>query len=68
VRRWLEPASLYVGAGVGFTAVMDIDGTSNVVSVHDDPIDFAWNVGTGLSYAVSDRMTFSPRAIGTSAI
>lgn len=59
LRRWLEPASLYVGAGIGLTALMDIDGTSNVVGAHDDVVDFAWNVGTGLNVAMSDRVTLS---------
>lgn len=59
VRQWLSPASFYLGAGVGVTALMDIDGTSNVVSVHDDPVDFVWNVGTGINIAVSERMTLS---------
>jgi hypothetical protein len=58
IRRWLEPASLYVGAGVGFSA-LDIDGTSNVVSGDDDPIDFAWNVGIGVNYALTETVSLS---------
>lgn len=59
LRRWLEPASLYVGAGIGLTALMDVDGTSNVVGAHDDIVDFAWNVGTGLNVQMSERVTLS---------
>ena len=58
IRRWLEPASLYIGAGVG-AGFLDIDGTSNVVSGDDDPIDFAWNVGVGLNYALTDLVALS---------
>jgi hypothetical protein len=58
VRRWLEPASFYVGAGVGFGA-LDIDGTSNVFSGDDDPIDFAWNVGAGINYALTRTIALS---------
>ncbi|MBY0399482.1 outer membrane beta-barrel protein [Myxococcota bacterium] len=59
LRRWLEPASLYVGAGVGLTALMDIDGTSNVIGAHDDVVDFAWNVGTGFNFQMTERVSLS---------
>jgi len=58
VRRWLEPASLYLGGGIGFAA-LDIDGTSNVLSGDDDPIDFAANVGIGLNYALTRNIAIS---------
>ena len=58
VRRWLEPASIYVGAGVGFAA-LKIDGTSNVLFGDDDPIDFAWNVGIGINYALTRNVSLS---------
>jgi hypothetical protein len=58
IRRWLEPASLYIGGGIGM-GVLDIDGTSNVVSGDDDPIDFAWNVGVGVNYALNDQISLS---------
>jgi opacity protein-like surface antigen len=58
VRRWLEPASLYLGGGVG-VGFLDINGTSNVVSVDDNPIGFAWNVGVGLNYALTDNVSLS---------
>ena len=58
IRRWLEPASLYVGAGVG-AGFLEIDGTSNVLSGDDDPIDFAWNVGIGLNYALTESASLS---------
>ncbi len=58
IRRVLEPASFYVGSGVGFSAT-EIDGTSNVVNGKDDIIDFAWNVGAGFNYALTDRVDLS---------
>lgn len=59
VRQFLGPVSFFVGTGVGVTALMDIDGTSNVVSVHDDPVDFVWNVGTGFNLKMTERVTLS---------
>ena len=56
VRRWMEPVSLYVGTGIGLTAQMEIDGTSNVVTAQDDVVDFAWNVGTGFNYQFNDKV------------
>lgn len=56
VRRWMEPMSLYVGTGIGLTAQMEIDGTSNVVSAQDDVVDFAWNVGTGINYQFTENI------------
>ncbi len=56
VRQWIEPMSLYLGTGIGLTAQMEVDGTSNVVSAQDDIVDFAWNVGTGINYQFTDRM------------
>jgi hypothetical protein len=56
VRRWMEPMSLYVGTGIGLTAQMDVQGTSNVISAQDDIVDFAWNVGTGINYQFTDSM------------
>lgn len=56
VRRWMEPMSLYVGTGIGLTAQMEIDGTSNVVTAEDDIVDFAWNVGTGINYQFTDNI------------
>jgi Outer membrane protein beta-barrel domain len=58
LRQWLEPGSLYFGGGIGFTA-LEIDGTDNVLSGEDDIIDFAWNVGAGINYALTDRVTLS---------
>jgi hypothetical protein len=58
VRRWIEPASFYIGAGVG-AGFLDIDGTSNVLSGDDDPIDFAWNVGVGINYALTEQVSLS---------
>lgn len=57
VRRWLDPVSFYLGAGVGVAAQMEIDGTSNVISANDDAVDFAWNVGTGFNVHLTERVT-----------
>jgi len=58
LRRWLEPASIYLGTGVGFSAI-DVKGTDNVVRVDDDSIDFAWNAGVGIAYEVSEHVTLA---------
>jgi opacity protein-like surface antigen len=58
LRRWLEPGSLYLGGGIGFAA-LEINGTDNVFRGKDDIIDFAWNVGAGVNYALTDRVTIS---------
>ena len=50
--------SLYFGAGVGFHKT-DFDGTTNVFNAEDDVLEFAWNAGTGLNYAVTDRVSLS---------
>ena len=56
VRQWIQPMSLYVGTGIGLTAQMEVDGTSNVVSAQDDVVDFAWNVGTGINYQFANNV------------
>lgn len=56
IRRWLEPASFYVLTGVGI-GLTEVDGTSNVINVGDDVLDFAWNAGAGLNYALTERVT-----------
>lgn len=58
VRRWLEPGSIYIGGGVGFSS-LEIDGNDNIYSGSDDFIDFAWNVGAGLNYELSERVSLS---------
>jgi len=59
VRRWMEPMSWYMGLGVGMTPSLEIHGSSNVFLGNDDVIDFAWNAGTGIGYALTDRVTLS---------
>lgn len=59
VRRWLEPASFYLGAGIGVAAQMNFDGTSNVIFTRDDAVDFAWNVGAGFNMKMTERVTLS---------
>lgn len=56
VRRWLEPASFYILTGIGI-GLSDFDGTSNVIDVEDDILDFAWNAGAGVNYALTERVT-----------
>jgi hypothetical protein len=56
VRQWLEPMSLYLGAGIG-VGFLDFKGTDNSLKVSDNVIDFAWNVGAGLNYALTDRVS-----------
>ena len=58
VRRALGPASFYLGGGPGFSMV-EIEGTSNVFSGDDNFLDFAWNVGTGLNYSLTERVAVS---------
>lgn len=58
VRQWLEPASFFFGTGVGFAA-HEIKGTSNVFSSDEDFIDFAWNAGAGVNYALTDLVDLS---------
>jgi hypothetical protein len=58
VRQWLEPGSFYIGGGIGFSAV-DVRGTSNAISASDDFIEFAWNLGAGVNYALTDRVSIS---------
>lgn len=58
VRRWIEPASFYLGVGIG-VGFLEVDGTSNVFSAIEEPIDFVWNVGFGFGYALTDRLSLS---------
>jgi opacity protein-like surface antigen len=56
VRSWLDPMSLYLGTGIG-TGFLDFKGTSNALSLSDDTIDFAWNAGVGVDYALTERVS-----------
>jgi opacity protein-like surface antigen len=56
VRQVLEPMSFYLGWGVGFS-VLEFKGTDNSLRISDDFIDFAWNVGTGINYDLTDRVS-----------
>lgn len=58
VRQYLEPMNFYFGSGVGFTD-LEIRGTDNVFSGNDSSLDFAWTVGTGINYALTDRVKLS---------
>ena len=58
IRQWLEPGSFFLGAGIGFSA-LELEGSSNVLSGDDTIIDFAWNVGAGVNYALTDTVDLS---------
>ena len=58
LRQWLEPGSLFFGWGVGFS-YLEIEGTNNIVSGSDEIFDFAWNVGVGLNYALTEHVDLS---------
>lgn len=58
IRQWLEPASLYVGVGVGY-AHTELSGTSNSGSASDDFDEFAWNAGIGIGYALTESVDLS---------
>ena len=58
LRQWLEPGSIYYGAGVGL-GVLEFRGTDNVLNGSDDIYDFAWNVGAGVNYSLTDTVDLS---------
>lgn len=58
LRSLIDPVSFYLGAGIGMTA-LEFKGTDNTFETDDDVIDFAWNVGAGFRYAVTDRVSIS---------
>jgi len=58
VRQWLEPGSFYFGSGIGFASI-EIRATDNVFSGDREFIDFAWNVGAGIKYSLTDRVSVS---------
>ena len=58
VRQWLEPGRLFAGVGVGMSA-LDVRGTSNAIRASDDFIEFAWNAGAGVDYALTDAVDLS---------
>lgn len=58
LRQMLEPASLYVGFGIGLGA-LEIQGSDNVLNGSDKIFDFAWNVGMGVNYALTDIVDLS---------
>ncbi len=58
VRRWLEPASFYFGAGVGVTGI-EFRGSANTILGNDQVYDFAWNVGMGMNYALTQSVVVS---------
>jgi opacity protein-like surface antigen len=47
-----------LGSGIGFS-YLEIDGTSNVLSIEDDTFEFAWNLGAGVNYALTEKVELS---------
>lgn len=58
VRQWLEPGRFFFGVGIGLSSI-DLSGTSNVLSGRGDFIEFAWNAGGGIDYALTDHVDLS---------
>ncbi|MHA7839338.1 MAG: outer membrane protein [bacterium] len=57
-RLALEPMSLYLGLGIGFSN-LEYKGTDNLTRISDDFIEFAWNAGAGINYQVTDRVALA---------
>lgn len=54
-RQWLEPGSFYGEVGIGMSDV-NLRGENGVFNGSDEFIDFAWNAGLGLNYALTDKV------------
>lgn len=54
----LQPLSFFTGAGIGVAGI-DAKTTDNFSVGKDDPYQFAWQVGAGLSYAFTDRVSLA---------
>lgn len=54
----LEPVTLYVGGGIG-VAVTDVSATDNVSEGDETNFRFAWQVGAGFGYEVTEYVTLS---------
>jgi opacity protein-like surface antigen len=54
----LMPLQVYVGGGIGVSA-LDTKTTDNFTRASKEFYNFSWQVGTGLSYELTDRVTFS---------
>ena len=55
LKRFLRPASWYVGVGVGFANV-EIETSDSVIFGFQDTFNFAWQVGTGFGYQLTDQV------------
>jgi hypothetical protein len=58
LRNAIEPMSLYMGVGVG-ASFLKIDASSNEFTVLENPTKFAWQVGTGIGYSLTEYVTLS---------
>jgi len=54
----LMPVHFYTGGGVGMAA-LDTKTTDNFTKASKDFYNFAWQVGAGLSYELTDQVTIS---------
>jgi len=52
----LEPMSVYLGGGVGFSYT-ELSTSNNVLSGSDDSFHLTWQVGTGLSYRLTEYVS-----------
>jgi hypothetical protein len=55
LKRFLEPASFYFGAGIGF-ADLKLRTSDSVLSASDESIDFAFQAGAGFGYQLTERL------------
>jgi opacity protein-like surface antigen len=53
VKRFLRPASWYVGVGLG-VANVNVETSDSILFGAGDTYNFAWQVGTGLGYQLTD--------------
>jgi hypothetical protein len=54
----LEPVTIYLGVGIGL-GVTEFEATDNVSSGDKTNYKFAWQVGAGLAYELTDYVTLS---------
>ena len=55
LKRFLRPASWYLGVGIGL-ADLHLETSDGVIFGGQDTINFAWQVGTGLAYQLTDMV------------
>jgi hypothetical protein len=55
LKRFLRPASWYVGVGVGF-ANLNVETSDSILFGSQDSFNFAWQVGSGFGYQLTDMV------------